>query len=149
VVFVPIFSAITSGALYLGFLARLRDVARATVIGREREQWTIAFAELSVAEVCGHQLIHVLCSGVDVRLDKMNVTDLHLLARRRHKLHHAYRAYLALRVLSRWFSILIGDQRGLSFAVSRPIVNSTQTAVDCCERFFFMAVALNLFPSDK
>ena len=49
-------------------LAHLRDVAGARVVAREGEQRAVLLVELRVLEVPGHQLVHVLGAGVDVRL---------------------------------------------------------------------------------
>ena len=52
-----------------------------------------------VLEVLGHQLVHVLDAGMDVRLGLVDVADLELGAGRGHDLHHADRADVALRIL--------------------------------------------------
>src|SRR5215475_12460497 len=62
----------------LGFRAELREVPWPRVIGREREQRAGGLVELRIGEVTGHELIHVLRAGVNVRLDRPDVADAHL-----------------------------------------------------------------------
>src|SRR4029453_10704547 len=72
-----------------GFLAKLRDPARAGLVGSEREQGLIQLRHGLLAVVLLDHPTHVLDAGVDVRIDFGDVAHAELFAGAGHDLHHA------------------------------------------------------------
>ena len=105
----PIFSPTTTSTLlnHLSgsdtalrcFASHTCDIARSRVVAREREQRPIAFAEMRIGEILGHQNIRLLRAGMDIGLRDANVADFHFGSRGGHKLHNADGADVAARFL--------------------------------------------------